>query len=566
MVDIQFDRYYRYEDLTRLLFAYVEAYPHLVTVDSIGVSYEGRDIWLATVTAHSSGPAADKPALWADGNIHATELSASTTCLYLLNLLVTQYGGEGEQAAAITDLLDTRAFYICPRLNPDGAELALADKPRFIRSSTRPYPYDETPIGGLYSEDVDGDGRMLMMRIADPNGEWKPHPDEPRLMVRRNPTETGGTYYRVVPEGRIENYDGSTFSARRVKEGLDLNRNFPSEWRNEAQQRGAGEYPMSEPEARAAVDFITKHPNIGSALSFHTWSGVLLRPFGNKADDQMPAEDLWTYQKIGEQGKAMTGYPPVSNYHEFRYHPREVITGTFDDWAYEAQGLFGWTIEIWSPQRQAGITDYKYIEWYREHPAEDDLKMLKWSDEKLGGKGYVAWYPFQHPELGAVELGGWDMFNSWRNPPSQFLEAEVKPLAEWAVWHLQIAPRLALHTREVTALGDGHYHVRVVVQNSGWLPAYVTKRAIERKTTRGLVGEISVPQGAKLVQGQPRIELGQLEGRAYTSSAATPWGISTGTPDRAKAEWVIHAPQGGTAEVVMRHDRAGVVRITIPLA
>lgn len=38
--------------------------------------------------------------------------------------------------------LDTRAFYICPRVNPDGAELALADKPRIIRSSTQPYPYD----------------------------------------------------------------------------------------------------------------------------------------------------------------------------------------------------------------------------------------------------------------------------------------------------------------------------------------------------------------------------------------------------------------------------------------
>ena len=42
-----------------------------------------------------------------------------------------------------TALLDTRAVYLVPRLNPDGAELALADKPRHIRSGTRAYPYDE---------------------------------------------------------------------------------------------------------------------------------------------------------------------------------------------------------------------------------------------------------------------------------------------------------------------------------------------------------------------------------------------------------------------------------------
>ncbi len=89
-------------------------------------------------------------------------------------------------------------------MNPDGAEWALAEKPKIIRSSTRPYPYDEDPIGGLVQEDIDGDGRMLMMRIRDPNGNWKKHPDEPRLMVRREPDEVGGEYYRILPEGRFE--------------------------------------------------------------------------------------------------------------------------------------------------------------------------------------------------------------------------------------------------------------------------------------------------------------------------------------------------------------------------
>ncbi len=65
---------------------------------------------------------------------------------------------------------------------------------------------------------------------------------------------------------------------------------------------GAGPYPTSEPEVRAQVQFLTSHPNIGGGVSFHTWSGVLLRPFDHSPDDEMVPEDLWVYKKIGVQG------------------------------------------------------------------------------------------------------------------------------------------------------------------------------------------------------------------------------------------------------------------------
>jgi murein tripeptide amidase MpaA len=98
------------------------------------------------VTATTPPPARrpTKPAFWTDGNIHAAELTASTACLYYLQQLAEGYGRDAD----ITRLLDTRAFYICPRINPDGAEWALADKPRYIRSSTRPYPFDEDAVEG----------------------------------------------------------------------------------------------------------------------------------------------------------------------------------------------------------------------------------------------------------------------------------------------------------------------------------------------------------------------------------------------------------------------------------
>jgi len=561
MPKTRFDKFYRYDELTRLLKEYAREYPNLIRLEAIGKSHEGRDVWLITATRFKSGSDAEKPAFWVDGNIHASEVTASSAALYLIHALVTRYGKDKN----ITRALDTRAFYIVPRVNPDGAEWALAEKPKIIRSSTRPYPYDEDPIDGLIAqEDVDGDGRILHMRVEDANGAWKAHPDDPRLMVRRDPVETGGKYYMILPEGQLKNYDGVTIKVRGPKQGLDLNRNFPVNWRQEVQQLGAGPYPVSEPEARNLVEFITTHPNITGAIAFHTMSGVLLRPFDDQPDDEFPAEDLWTYQKIGEKGTEVTGYPNISVFHEFKYHPKQVITGGFDGWAYEHMGLFAWTVEFWSPQRQAGIEKYKYIDWYREHPIEDDFKMLKWNDEKLGGRGFVNWYPYNHPQLGKVELGGWDDMNMWTNPPLDQLETEISPFPEWIVWHALISPRLVLRETKVIPLGVDTYRVRMVLQNEGWLPTFVTKKALEKKIVRGVIAEIQLPRGASLASGQEREELGELNGRAYKTAMAFDE-TSESTTDRVKVEWVVKAKKGGKVRLIAKHDRAGVVRAEVVL-
>jgi murein tripeptide amidase MpaA len=107
-----------------------------------------------TATNFVTAPDIEKPALWVDGNLHASEVAGSMAVLYFINTLVACYG----QDASITTVPDTRAFYIVPRVNPDGAGWALAGKPRIVRSSTRPYPYDEEPVKGLLQEDIDGDG------------------------------------------------------------------------------------------------------------------------------------------------------------------------------------------------------------------------------------------------------------------------------------------------------------------------------------------------------------------------------------------------------------------------
>ena len=146
--------------------------PDYVSLETIGTSHEGRAIPVVTLTNRATGAAADKPAHWIDGNIHSIELTASSACLYFIDWLIKERANNPDVARA----LDTRTFYVCPRINPDGAEWAMGDNPRYVRSSTRRYPFDEDPIDGLITEDLDGDGRILQMRVTDPTGPWKKHP------------------------------------------------------------------------------------------------------------------------------------------------------------------------------------------------------------------------------------------------------------------------------------------------------------------------------------------------------------------------------------------------------
>jgi hypothetical protein len=151
---------------------------------------------------------------------------------------------------------------------------------------------------------------------------------------------------------------------------------------------------------------------------------------------------------------------------------------------------------------------------------------------------------------------------AFRNPPPDYLEDEVSRFPEWLTWCALISPRLEVFEARATSLGEDTYRVRLVVHNTGWLPTYGTKKALERKLMRGIVCEIELPEGATLETGKARDELGQLEGRAYKGAFPD---YDDETEDRLKVEWVVHAPEGGRVKLTARHERAGIVRADVTL-
>lgn len=106
---INFNRYLRYNEILDYLDSLAEKYPELVTVTTIGKSYEKRDI--KTILISNGNSTEQKSTIFIDAGIHAREWIAPATALYMIHELV-------ENNAENNNLLNNLNFIILPVINP----------------------------------------------------------------------------------------------------------------------------------------------------------------------------------------------------------------------------------------------------------------------------------------------------------------------------------------------------------------------------------------------------------------------------------------------------------------
>ncbi len=543
MEKVVFNRFHTYQEITAMLEGCAREFPQFCRLFSAGTSPEGRQQWVMELTNQATGPAEQKPAYFINGNTHAGEVSGSAACLYTIQELLSDYG----QDELCTHMLDTRTVYVMPRITMDGSEYYLTT-PHSVRSAARPYPETEEP-DGLYPQDIDGDGLILQMRLCDPHGDWKVSDLDPRLMVRRGPADFGGEYYRLLPEGMIKNFDGVEIKLARPQFGLDFNRNFAANWAPEHRQKGAGPYPFSEPETRAVADFMLQHKNIGGALGYHTAVGVFLRPFEHLSDDKMLRADLELYKTFGYMGKEETGFPLYSIFHDLTWDQKSPTVGSFPDWAYAHLGILGLEIELWDMPKRAGIERRNVKAMQNLTPKqeeEEELKLLQWNDHELAGAGFIDWHSFLHPQLGPVELGGWNRKYVQQNPPGHLLEEEIRGSVRYTIRHAASSPLMQIGKLEVVQVADDLQRVCLVAVNSGYLATNITEIALRQKLAKPVEAKLELGEGLTLVSGKSKFELGHIPGFA-----------------KRKAEWLISGH--GQATVTVWSEKAGVTARTIEL-
>ena len=460
-VRVAWNRYYDHAGLTAILVRLNRAFPDLTRLYSIGKSTQGRDIWCLEVTARNIGDPDRKPGMYIDGNIHGNEVQAGETVAYTAWYLCHQYG----RLEKVKELLDERVFYLVPSVNPDGRDSWLSLGGR-ARSGLEPTDDDRDGLADEDdSEDLNGDGQITMMRIKDPHGRFKLHPDYPeQLMIRTRPDEAGE--YTLLGWEGIDN-DGDGEINEDGRGGYDMNRNWAYDWQPNYVQYGAKDYPFSQPETRAVAEFVLAHNNIAGAQSYHNSGGMILRSPGREGGE-IQGGDERVLSLIAERGEKILPYYRSMTIWKDLY----TVWGGEIDWFYGGRGILTFSNELHTSRNL-----HKSSESFSDVPAAEFIKYV------LMGDGFVPWQEYEHPTYGTIEIGG--RKKEWgRIPPSFLLEEELHRNMAFTLYHADMMPLLEISEVKVEPLGENLFKIWVTIEN---------KRLIPTRTGQDVAHHISPP-------------------------------------------------------------------------
>ncbi|MFE3786708.1 M14 family metallopeptidase [Streptomyces goshikiensis] len=219
---------------------------------------------------------------------HAREHLTVEMALYLIKEFGSKYGSDSR----VTNMVNGREIWIIPDLNPDGGEYDIAT--------------------GSYRS-------------------W-----------RKNRQPNAGSSYV----------------------GTDENRNWDYKWgccggsssskSSETYRGAAGE---SAPEVKVVADFVRSRvvggkQQIKAAIDFHTYSELVMWPFGWTYNDTAPgmtADDLAAYKKTGLSMAASNGYTAEQSSDLY------ITDGTIDDWLWGNQKIFAYTFEMYPSSGGGGF-------------------------------------------------------------------------------------------------------------------------------------------------------------------------------------------------------------------
>ncbi len=454
-----------------------------------------------------------KPAQWIDGGTHGNEYTGTEVCLYIIDQLVTGYAADPE----IKRLVDDNVFYICPTVNPDGVFNSVE---KDISQRQNSMALDDDGDGKVNEDgpdDLNGDGHITSFRYRDPEGQYVVDEVDPRLMIRLGRGETTTRErWSVVNEDKDNDGDGRR--GEDPERGIDVNRNYPEGWFNDDDlQGGSGYYAASSPEARAILEFFTNHTNILFAQSFHTSGGFTYRPFARWPDSRLAPKDVAVYDRImgrkylellgvevpaawldqpaapapaAPGGRPAQGQaPPAAAARgaarpattparapafQFPYEWKQPYNveqgrpygyGIFIDWAYAQYGAYSMTTELWNSSKdQVGMPEF----------TGDDARLqrerwlLKYQDEKAGGRFFLPWKRFRHPELGDGEVGGWiPKYTGGNATPGESLLKVCDTHWQFEKYKATLLPKLAITRAEAKVLYTTDNAAEVTLDQTG---------------------------------------------------------------------------------------------------
>jgi hypothetical protein len=530
----------------------VKQNPRFARLSSLGQTSEGRDIPLIEIGAE---PDRVRPAVCITGGLHALENIGTAVAVNVAAELIKVCGGESGIADKLwrgtRNTASETLYYVVPQVSPDGMDAAATGI-----AHSRSVPRTSAAKGASYwrRSDLDGDGYIRQMRIPHPGGEFAIHPAYSDVLIPRA-IDSVGPFYKVFPEGVIENFDGRTIPGPDAIEAghIDFNRNFPFGWNGSS--RFSGAYPGVERETRAILEFASRNPHIFAWIDVHSFGGVLLRPpFANtQAIEEI---DAHAYEAIGVVAEQVTGLPMLSAIEHMTPDASQPMGGTLAAWAHHDRGCVALVAELWDVFVAAGVEKKRpFHKTYNVQDKSNFDRLVEWDLKENGANTFGSWTVIEHPQLGSVEVGGIDSMRGWFNPPDRYMSQITDELTSLVTALTAFQPIIDTSVK-IDRLDKGLHRIDLRACNSGYLSTAIMSSIRTANWNTGI--EVAFRTiGCKLISGQHRFLIGHLRGwgRGIESELNAPFFQKSAGFARSLAEWIVEG--AGSVEIELSSPRMG---------
>jgi hypothetical protein len=450
----------------------------------------------------------ERPTIFLIGGLDGVSLSGSEAVLSVTSTLLSDVAA---LPAGVT-------FTAIPWASPEALAATLSGKSRDGRNSA---PVDDDGDGRVDEDgpdDLDGDGMILDMLIEDPAGPWTRALD-PRFLVPARADDA--PRYVLTLEGKDDDHDGR-FNEDPIG-GIDLDLDFPLGFAFQSPSRRDRPLPLQDPTSRALADLLLARRS-ACVFLFQGNHGLLARPGGTRRVAWPKDADAAVFDNLARlfahaTGRSQSDSVPLC---DARGAER---AGAALDWIYAVPGAVCCEVAAWGPsvEKTSDAKGVAVADALFENGATGertsgpppvsavDRAWARWLDNTRGGIGFVDWHPVDLGDGRRGLVGGFEPF-SRLNPPVKSLPASQAGLAAFVERAARALPALDLRFDEMRRDGEV-CTLRVRVENKGELPTGLWTTGRWQSTTgtnAGVVLELALPQGARMLAGEPRVELGEL--------------------------------------------------------
>ena len=415
----------------------------------------GQDIWALQI---GIGDLENKPAIAITGGVEGHHVLSVDLALRVAKQLLNDHD----------DLLETTTFYVFPNISPDAYAQYHSNLKYERRGNAVKVDHDrDGEVSEDGYEDLNEDGLITQMRIQSPLGKYVTHKDYPQILVEAEGATTAGqTRYLKLSEG-IDNDKDEEFNED-LTEGIAFNKNLTYQF--PVFEPLAGDFPVSQKESRALLDFLFERWNIFAFVTFAPENNLSAPLKYNKpgAEKRVVTSML---EKDAELNKMISDMYNETVSLKAYNQENQGKGGDFFQWAYFHFGRLsfstpGWWVSEVKVEENDSLTSKK-------DKITPETNFLAWAEKEGLDNIFVNWTEVDHPDFQnrKVEVGGIKPF-VMMNPPYKMVDSIAQQHTNFVVKLAEMKPKLEFHNLETEKLSGGLTRITVDLFNNSPLPTH----------------------------------------------------------------------------------------------